>query len=148
MKDFEEFKPPIKFYGQRVSMSCENQDTDLFEMANLTPKQTGLPKGILYFSTQENNKRGSIKYYPVFPDRKEVLHISIPQLIILEDKNELTEYEKKQIVKFARINLMKFIYFWYNDAKLVDEPDVTEFKRRLKVNTSQLDDVSDIILKY
>jgi hypothetical protein len=43
---------------------------------------------------------------------------------------------------------MKFIYFWYNDAKLVDEPDVTEFKRRLKVNTSQLDDVSDIILKY
>jgi hypothetical protein len=119
----------------------------MFEMANLGPSKTGLSKGVVYISTEQGSHGCRVKYYPNFPDKQEQLTISVPQLRIVVDKTKMSDKEKKIVIRYVELNSSKIIKFW-KEGDNWDDDEFDRFKKTLKVDPLQLNDLSDVRLNY
>lgn len=114
--------------------STLNSDIELFEMANLPVKYTGMEHGTIYISTKQGNHGPRVKYYRGNPGTNNSASITIsddPKVV--HDSIEyggINTREERQVKKFILLNKDALLDFWYNGNSLnVDE--VSEFVKKL-----------------
>ena len=121
----------------------------LFEMANLSPKQTNVSGGYIFISTKYEEHGCRIKFFPNLNAQNKVLIISIPDLLIVKDTltDDITDKKRKELVTFAKKFSTKLLSFW-NEGNRWDDETVTEFKSKLKLNQDDLMSSKNVKLKW
>ena len=139
MISYSEFKQRIMFILN---------SNPLFEMANLSPKQTNVQGGFIFISTRSGAHGCRIKFYPNLSNQSKMLSVSIPDLIIVEDKlgKLISNQQRKEVIQFAKIFSKELEDFW-KYGNTWDDEKVTGFKATLKLTTEQLADASSITIK-
>ena len=106
--------------------------SELFEMANLLPNQTGISKGYIYISTVQGNHGPRVKYYEKLGKGQASLSISIeddPK--VLAGKLHIKPKHMKQVFDFVAKNETKLLMFW-NEGLYMTDDEVTALKASLK----------------
>ena len=105
----------------------------VFEMANLTEAQTGVP-GVLYVSTQEGGHGPRVKYF-VQPGRTQPSYsVSIgdaPRLLVSSLDDRVVRRTLPQVAAFVRLNRQALLDFWTVGDTWTD-PQVSAFKAALQ----------------
>jgi hypothetical protein len=121
----------------------------LFEMANLAPAQTNIDSGYIYISTRQAGHGCRIKYFPNLKNQNLLMSVAVPDGTIVLDRlgNTVTNYQRKQVVKFARYFSYELLQFWMHGTSW-DDIEVTEFKASLKLPDNESSNVTNIKLVW
>jgi hypothetical protein len=108
-------------------------DEDIFEMANLTEEQTGVP-GVVFISTVMGAHGPRVKYYLKTGPGRGSFSVAVgsePRVLA----NSLDERDLKRmapiVLEWVGLNHEALTRFWW-DGKYWSDPEVTAFKASLK----------------
>lgn len=108
-------------------------DEDIFEMANLTEDQTGVP-GVVFISTVMGAHGPRVKYYLKTGSGQGSFSVAIasePRVLANSlDERDLGRMAPK-VLEWVRLNHEALARFWW-EGKFWPDPEVTAFKASLK----------------
>jgi hypothetical protein len=120
--------------AQALPASAPEPEIDLFEMANLSSDQTGIP-GVIYISTRAASHAPRIKWYPDRPrEGAPSLSITIeevPQVFMHDLSPRHFSVAADQAKAWVEINREALLDFWHNGTSWMDS-EVTDFKKALR----------------
>jgi hypothetical protein len=110
-----------------------SQVDDLFEMANLRQKQTGIP-GTIYISTQQASHGPRVKYYVDRPGSGVAsFSVSIapePQVVENSLSSKIVNQMSPLVIEWVGLNHESLMNFWTNGTTWFDN-EVQAFKASL-----------------
>ncbi len=120
---------------EQSAMRAEQSDEiELFEMANLTSKKTGV-EGVIYISTSQAGHAPRVKWYPERPqDGAPCLVVTIEQTPAAINKNlrqSVADAAADRVQAWVRLNCAALLEFWFKGNSWFDE-EVDNFKKGLK----------------
>lgn len=108
-------------------------DEDIFDMANLTEDQTGVP-GVVFISTVMGAHGPRVKYYLKTGPGQSSFSVAVasePRVLANSlDDRDLNRMAPK-VLEWVRLNHEALARFWW-EGKFWPDPEVTAFKASLK----------------
>ena len=108
-------------------------DEDIFEMANLTEDQTGVP-GVVFISTVMGAHGPRVRYYLKTGPGQGSFSVAVasePRVLANSlDERDLSRMAPK-VLEWVRLNHEALARFWW-EGKFWPDPEVTAFKASLK----------------
>lgn len=111
----------------------ELREDGVFEMANLTEAQTGVP-GTIYVSTEEGGHGPRVKYFSRPGRSQPSFFVSLenePRLLVSSLEERVVRRTLPLVIAFVRLNSQALLDFWTVGDTWTD-PQVSAFKAALQ----------------